>query len=292
MEPGQFIAYICISTPGGPQDSSIIQDENNITKGGIAEMELRDSIAIVTGGASGLGEACCRLFVENGAKVVILDVGEDRGKQMADELGDSALFVKTDVTDGASVQKAVDAAVKNFGTIHITVNCAGIGIPAKVLGKEGPMDMDAFEKVVRVNLTGTVNVIRLAAAQMAKNEPNQEGERGVVINTSSIAAWEGQIGQTSYSASKARITGIPLPMAREFAELGIRVVTIAPGLFDTPMLRGLSEKVRASLAKAVPFPSRFGRPVEYAMLARHIIENPMLNGSTIRLDAALRMGAK
>ncbi|MEJ2024207.1 MAG: SDR family NAD(P)-dependent oxidoreductase, partial [Deltaproteobacteria bacterium] len=182
--------------------------------------------------------------------------------------------------------------VSAFGGLHIAVNCAGIGIPAKILGKEGPLSMKDFERVVQVNLLGTMNIIRLAGSAMKDNPPNEEGERGVVINTSSIAAWEGQVGQTSYSASKAAITGITLPAAREFAEYGIRVMTIAPGLFDTPMLRGLPDKVRESLARMVPFPSRFGRPAEYAMLARHIVENAMLNGTTIRLDAAIRMSAK
>ncbi|RLB41989.1 MAG: 3-hydroxyacyl-CoA dehydrogenase [Deltaproteobacteria bacterium] len=255
-------------------------------------MELNESVAVVTGGASGLGEACVRMFAENGASVVILDLAPERGEQIASEIGAQALFVKTDVTDEENVMEAINLAGNKFGAIHIAVNCAGIGIPAKVLGKDGPMSMGDFEKVMKVNLTGTMNIIRLAAQKMAQNSPNKEGERGVIINTSSIAAWEGQIGQASYSASKAAITGITLPIAREFAELGIRVMTIAPGLFDTPMLRGLPDKVKESLAKMVPFPSRFGRPFEFAMLAKHIVENPMLNASTIRLDAALRMAGK
>ena len=255
-------------------------------------MEVNGSVAIVTGGASGLGEACVRTFAQSGCKVLILDLATERGEQIASELGDQGLFVKTNVAEEGDVKAAVEEAAKKFGTIHIAVNCAGIGIPAKVLGKEGPMSMADFDKVMKVNLTGTMNIIRLAAQKMAANSPNEEGERGVIINTSSIAAWEGQIGQASYSASKAAITGITLPIAREFAELGIRVVTIAPGLFDTPMLRGLPDKVKDSLAKMVPFPSRFGRPSEFAMLAKHIVENPMLNGTTIRLDAALRMAGK
>jgi NAD(P)-dependent dehydrogenase (short-subunit alcohol dehydrogenase family) len=255
-------------------------------------MELKGSVAIVTGGASGLGEACVRLFLKGGAKVGILDLAEGAGKALEQELGQGVRFLKTNVTDGEQVRSAVEEVSREFGTVHIAVNCAGIGIPSKVLGKEGPLSMEDFEKVMRVNVTGTMNVIAWAAKRMAENDPNEDGERGVIINTSSIAAWEGQIGQASYSASKAAIVGITLPIAREFADLGIRVVTIAPGLFDTPMLRGLSEKVRESLARMVPFPRRFGRPKEFAMLASHIVENPMLNGTTIRLDAAIRMAAK
>lgn len=255
-------------------------------------MEVKGCVAIVTGGASGLGEACVRMFADNGARVVIADLASDKGEQIASEIGSNALFLRTNVADEEDVKTTINEAVEKFGTLHIAVNCAGIGIPAKVLGKEGPMSMADFEKVMKVNLMGTMNIIRFAAQKMASNTPNEEGERGVIINTSSIAAWEGQIGQTSYSASKAAITGITLPIAREFAELGIRVMTIAPGLFDTPMLRGLPDKVKESLAKMVPFPSRLGKPSEFAMLARHIVENPMLNGSTIRLDAALRMAGK
>ncbi|MBW2095880.1 MAG: SDR family NAD(P)-dependent oxidoreductase [Deltaproteobacteria bacterium] len=255
-------------------------------------MDLKKCVAVVTGGASGLGEACVRLFAEQGAKVSILDLAEDRGEALAAEIGDDVLFIKTNVTDEGTVKDAVEETVKVFGALQIAVNCAGIGIPAKVLGKEGPLAMDDFDRVMKVNLMGTMNIIRLAGFAMKHNTPNEEGERGVVINTSSIAAWEGQVGQTSYSASKAAITGITLPVAREFAEYGIRVMTIAPGLFDTPMLRGLPDKVKESLARMVPFPSRFGRPGEFAMLARHIVENPMLNGTTIRLDAAIRMSAR
>ncbi|MBW1999456.1 MAG: 3-hydroxyacyl-CoA dehydrogenase [Deltaproteobacteria bacterium] len=255
-------------------------------------MNVNGCVAIVTGGASGLGEACVRMFAQNGASVAILDLASERGEQIASELGPQAIFFKTNVTDEQDVQNAIEGAIRKFASVHIAVNCAGIGIPAKVLGKDGPMSMDDFDRVMKVNLSGTLNIIRLAAQKMARNEPNEEGERGVIINTSSIAAWEGQIGQTSYSASKAAIAGITLPIAREFAELGIRVMTIAPGLFDTPMLRGLPDKVKESLARMVPFPSRLGRPSEFAMLAKHIVENPMLNGTTIRLDAALRMAGK
>jgi 3-hydroxyacyl-CoA dehydrogenase / 3-hydroxy-2-methylbutyryl-CoA dehydrogenase len=255
-------------------------------------MDLKECVAVVTGGASGLGEACVRLFAENGTRVAILDLAVDRGEKIAAEIGETARFIKTNVTDEETVKDAVHETVNAFGGLHITVNCAGIGIPAKILGKEGPMSMDDFDRVLKVNLLGTMNVIRLAGLEMRGNAPNGEGERGVVINTSSIAAWEGQVGQSSYSASKAAITGITLPAAREFAEHGIRVVTIAPGLFDTPMLRGLPDKVKESLARMVPFPSRLGRPAEFAMLVRHIVENPMLNGTTIRLDAGIRMSAR
>lgn len=255
-------------------------------------MDLKTSVAVVTGGASGLGEACVRLFAQEGAKVCILDLAGDRGEAIAGELGKNVRFFKTSVTDEETVRHAIEETVKAFGSLHIAVNCAGIGIPAKVLGKDGPLSMADFEKVMKVNLLGSMNIIRLGGLAMKENTPNEDGERGVVINTSSIAAWEGQVGQASYSASKAAITGITLPVAREFAEYGIRVMTIAPGLFDTPMLRGLSDKVKESLARMVPFPSRFGRPGEFAMLARHIVENPMLNGTTIRLDAAIRMSAK
>jgi NAD(P)-dependent dehydrogenase (short-subunit alcohol dehydrogenase family) len=255
-------------------------------------MDLKECVAVVTGGASGLGEACVRLFAENGTRVAILDLAVDRGEKIAAEIGETARFIKTNVTDEETVKDAVHETVNAFGGLHITVNCAGIGIPAKILGKEGPMSMDDFDRVLKVNLLGTMNVIRLAGLEMRGNAPNGEGERGVVINTSSIAAWEGQVGQSSYSASKAAITGITLPAAREFAEHGIRVVTIAPGLFDTPMLRGLPDKVKESLARMVPFPSRLGRPAEFAILVRHIVENPMLNGTTIRLDAGIRMSAR
>ncbi len=248
--------------------------------------------AIVTGGASGLGEACVRRFINDGAKVAILDFDEARGSQIASELGDAAIFCRTDVVDEQSVQEAIDKTAALFGNIRIVVNCAGIAPPKKVLGKNGPMPIEDFNRVVQINLIGTMNVIRLAAKEMVGNAPNQDGERGVVINTASIAAFEGQIGQTAYAASKAGVVGMTLPMAREFADYGIRVVTIAPGLFETPMLAALPEKAKASLAKIIPFPKRLGKSSEYAQLAKHIIENPLLNGETIRLDSAIRMAAK
>lgn len=255
-------------------------------------MEIKDRVAVVTGGASGLGEATVRNFVEGGGKVSILDLQQEKGQSLSAELGDDAIFCMANVTDEQSVQNAIDKTMEAFGRVHIAVNCAGVGAPAKVLGKEGPMSIDEFNQVVQVNLIGTMNVIRLAAEKMVANIPNEDGEKGVVINTASAAAFDGQIGQPAYSASKAGVVGMTLPIAREFAEYGLRIVTIAPGLFETPMLMALSEKVRISLGKMVPFPNRLGKPVEFAKLARQIVENPMLNGETIRLDGALRMAAK
>jgi len=255
-------------------------------------MEVKDCVTVVTGGASGLGEATVRDMLKHGGKVVIFDFDEKRGKEVSSELGDSVIFCKTDVTDEKSVQAAVDKTLEAFGALHIAVNCAGVGTPAKVLGKDGPVPIDSFNKVVQINLIGTVNVIRLAAEKMVKNTPNEDGEKGVVINTASAAAFEGQIGQAAYSASKAGVVGMTLPIAREFADYGIRVMTIAPGLFETPMLAGLPEKAKEALNKMMPFPKRLGKPFEFALLVRQIVENPMLNGSVIRLDAALRMAAK
>ncbi|MFQ5611473.1 MAG: 3-hydroxyacyl-CoA dehydrogenase [Anaerolineae bacterium] len=255
-------------------------------------MKIEGTSAVVTGGASGLGKACVQTLVAAGGSAVILDVNEAAGEALAGELGARARFVQTDVTSGESVEAALEAGRAAFGGPHITINCAGIGLAAKVLGKEGPADLGFFSKIIQVNLIGTFNVIRLAAALMAGNAPDENGERGVIVNTASVAAFEGQIGQAAYSASKGGVVGMTLPIARELAALGIRVNTIAPGIFDTPMLAALPEKVRRSLGKQVPFPSRLGRPAEYAALARHIIENPMLNGETIRLDGAIRMGPR
>jgi 3-hydroxyacyl-CoA dehydrogenase/3-hydroxy-2-methylbutyryl-CoA dehydrogenase len=255
-------------------------------------MEIKGSVAVVTGGASGLGEACVRGLSEHGAQVAILDVAKERGEQIANEMGDAVRFYHTDITDESTVQAAIDGAVDAFGALHIAINCAGVGTPAKVLGKDGPMPMDQFNRTVQINLMGTMNVIRFSALRMVGNQGNEDGEKGVIINTASIAAFEGQVGQAAYSASKAAVVGMTLPIAREFTEYGIRVVTIVPGLFDTPLLDSLPEKVRESLGKMIPFPRRLGKPREYALLARQIIENPMLNGTAIRLDAALRMAAK
>lgn len=255
-------------------------------------MQIKDTTAMVTGGASGLGEACVRCFAEQGANVVIMDMNAELGEALAKELGSKAIFVKTDVSDEASIQAAVDAAMNAFGAIHTVVNCAGIVIPAKLLSKGAPSPMASFTKTIEVNLLGTINVVRLAAAQMAKNTPNIDGERGAIINIASIAAFDGQIGQTSYSASKAAVVGMTLPMARELADIGIRVNTVAPGLFETPMMASMSEKVKAALVQMSPFPKRLGYPSEFAALIRHIVENPMMNGETIRLDAAVRMSGK
>ena len=258
-------------------------------------MQLQDKGVLVTGGASGLGEACVRLLTQAGAKVLIADLNSDAGIALSTEhshTGLSTLFAKTDVTDEESMRAAVRDAVETFGGLHVLINCAGIGVAERVLGKNGPHDLRSFSKVIQVNLIGTFNAIRLAAAEMTENVPNEEGERGVIINTASVAAFDGQIGQAAYSASKGGIVGMTLPIARELARFGIRVNTIAPGIFDTPLLGALPEPARISLGQQVPFPPRLGRPSEYAALAKHIIENVMLNGEVIRLDGALRMGMR
>jgi NAD(P)-dependent dehydrogenase (short-subunit alcohol dehydrogenase family) len=255
-------------------------------------MQLQDKGVLVTGGASGLGEACVRLLTQAGAKVVIADLNSDAGIALSTEhshTGLSTLFVKTDVTDEESMRAAVRDAVETFGGLHVLINCAGIGVAERVLGKNGPHDLRSFSKVIQVNLIGTFNAIRLAAAEMTENVPNEEGERGVIINTASVAAFDGQIGQAAYSASKGGIVGMTLPIARELARFGIRVNTIAPGIFDTPLLGALPEPARISLGQQVPFPPRLGRPSEYAALAKHMIENVMLNGEVIRLDGGIRM---
>src|SRR5256886_5698686 len=251
-------------------------------------MELANKGVLVSGGASGLGAACARLLSQCGAKVVIADMNSETGNALAKELGDSTLFVQTNVVEEGSVQ----AVVNSFGGLHVAINCAGIGVAERVVGKDGPGSLASFTKVIQVNLIGTFNVIRLVATAMAENSPDEGGERGVIINTASVAAFDGQIGQAAYSASKGGVVSMTLPIARELARFGIRVMTIAPGTFDTPMLAGASEAVRNSLGQQVPFPSRLGRPDEYAALAKHIIENEMLNGEIIRLDGALRMGMR
>jgi NAD(P)-dependent dehydrogenase (short-subunit alcohol dehydrogenase family) len=242
--------------------------------------------ALLAGGASGLGEATARALAARGVRVAIADLNEERGAALAAELG--ATFTKADVTDEAQVQAAVDAA----GDLRLAVSCAGIGWAERTVGKEGPAALQPFETVVRVNLIGTFNVLRIAAASMAGNEPDEGGERGAVVMTASIAAFDGQIGQTAYSASKGGVVGLTLPAARDLARIGVRVCTIAPGLFDTPLLAGLPDEARQALGAQVPHPPRLGRPEEYAQLACHIAENPMLNGETIRLDGALRMPPK
>src|SRR2546422_4426953 len=255
-------------------------------------MQIENKVVLVTGGASGLGEACVRLLSQAGAKAVIADLNKEAGDALAHELGTSAVFVTTNVVEEASVQAAVQAALETFGSLHLAINCAGIGVAERVLGRNGPMNLASFTRVIQVNLIGTYNTIRLAAAAMANNAPTEGGERGVIVNTASVAAFDGQIGQAAYSASKGGIVAMTLPIARELARFGIRVMTIAPGTFDTPMLAGASEAVRNSLGQQVPFPSRLGRPDEYAALAKHIIENEMLNGEVIRLDGGIRMGPK
>ena len=253
-------------------------------------MELNGIGALVAGGASGLGEATARELAVRGARVAIVDLNEERGPGLADEIG--GLFTSADVTDGERVGAAVDEAIEAFGGLRLAVSCAGIGLAERIVGKEGPAPLAPFETVVRVNLIGTFNVLRLTAGAMARNEPDDEGERGAVVMTASIAAFDGQIGQAAYSASKGGVVGLTLPAARDLARLGIRVCTIAPGLFDTSLLAGLPEEARQALGDQIPFPSRLGRPEEYAQLACQIAENAMLNGEVIRLDGALRMPPK
>jgi NAD(P)-dependent dehydrogenase (short-subunit alcohol dehydrogenase family) len=255
-------------------------------------MKVDGSTFLVTGGASGLGRATVERLLTHGGRVAILDLGRSAGAQVAADLGPHALFVPCDVTSADDVGAAIDAAGERFGPIHGLVNCAGVAIAEKTHGKRGPHDLGSFTFVIQVNLIGTFNCIRLAAARMAQNAPGDDGERGVIVNTASVAAFDGQVGQAAYSASKGGIVGMTLPIARDLAEVGIRVCTIAPGLFDTPLMGMLPEPARQSLARQVPFPSRLGRPGEYAALACHIIENAMLNGETIRLDGAIRMAPR
>jgi len=253
-------------------------------------MQIGNGIFLVTGGASGLGAATAKMAAANGAKVVIADLQAELGEKLAKEIGGK--YCKCDVTSEADGKAAVEAALKAFGGLHVLVNCAGIGIAERTLGKEAPHDLGRFTRVIGINLIGTFNMIRLAADAMAKATPNAAGERGVIINTASVAAFDGQIGQAAYSASKGGVVGMTLPIARDLSRNGIRVVTIAPGLFLTPMLLGLPKEAQDSLGKQVPFPPRLGKPEEYAQLARQIVENEMLNGETIRLDGAIRMAPK
>lgn len=255
-------------------------------------MEINANTFLVSGGASGLGGATSTLLAKSGANVVIADINQEKGETLAAELGGNTRFIACNVTDEDSVKAAIALAVSSFGALNGALNCAGVGVAEKTVGKDGPHSLAAFKRVIEINLIGTFNVIRLAAAQMSVQEPNAGGERGVIINTASIAAFDGQIGQAAYSASKGGIVGMTLPIARDLARSGIRIVTIAPGLFDTPLLAGLPEDVKKVLGAQVPFPSRLGDPAEYAALAKHIIENAMLNGEVIRLDGALRMPPK
>jgi NAD(P)-dependent dehydrogenase (short-subunit alcohol dehydrogenase family) len=253
-------------------------------------MQIRNSIFLITGGASGLGAATAQMAAANGAKVVIADLQADLGEKLAKEIGGK--YCKCDVTSEADGKAAVEAAVRGLGGLHVLVNCAGIGVAERTVGKDAPHDLARFTRVIGINLIGTFNMIRLAADAMCKSGPNAAGERGVIINTASVAAFDGQIGQAAYSASKGGVVGMTLPIARDLSRNGIRVVTIAPGLFLTPMLLGLPKEAQDSLGKQVPFPSRLGKPEEYAQLAKSIVENEMLNGETIRLDGAIRMAPK
>jgi NAD(P)-dependent dehydrogenase (short-subunit alcohol dehydrogenase family) len=255
-------------------------------------MQFQKHTFLITGGGSGLGAATAKLFAAQGANIVLADVNDDAGQKVAAALGSQARFIRTDVTDEASVQAAVELCKSAFGGIHGLVNCAGVAPGERVVGKTGPHLLANFARTVNINLIGTFNAIRLAAHAMSTQTPDASGERGVIINTSSVASFEGQIGQAGYAASKAGVNGMTLPIARELAKFGIRVVTIAPGIFDTPMLQGMSDEIRASLGAQVPFPPRLGTPEEYAALAKHIVENEVLNGTVIRLDGAIRMGAK
>ncbi|MEK7737732.1 MAG: 3-hydroxyacyl-CoA dehydrogenase [Pseudomonadota bacterium] len=255
-------------------------------------MQIKDSVFIVTGGASGLGAGTARLLAANGARVLIADLNKPSGEALAVELGAQAIFAETDVVSETSAKATVDLAVKSFGGLNGLINCAGIAIGEKVLGKEGPHALASFARVININLLGTFNMIRLAAEAMSQGAPNAAGERGVIVNTASVAAFDGQIGQAAYAASKGGIVGMTLPIARELARFGIRVMTIAPGIFETPMLLGMPQDIQDALGKMVPFPPRLGRPAEYAALVRHIVENEMLNGEVIRLDGAIRMQPK
>jgi len=256
-------------------------------------MDIEGKVAIVTGGASGLGEATTRNLVNKGAKVLVMDLNLDRGHALVEELGkENVLFDKTDVTSESQVKEALARIIREFGTLHICVNCAGIGSGQKTVNKNGAHDLATFEKVIKVNLIGTFNVLRLCAEIMQNNDPDQNGERGVIINTASVAAFDGQVGQVAYSASKGGIVGMTLPIARDLARSGIRCMTIAPGLFMTPLFNGLPEEAIASLESQVPFPSRLGRPEEYSKMIESIVTNPMLNGEVIRLDGAIRMAPR
>ena len=255
-------------------------------------MKVKEHVFLITGGASGLGKATAEGLLSKGGKVLALDVNEEKGKELEAAHPGSLVFVKADVREEADIEAAVKAALKHFGKLHGVINCAGIGPPKRVVGKEGPHPLEFFKNVIDINLNGTFNVIRLSVNEMQHNEPEESGERGIVINTASVAAFDGQIGQAAYSASKGGIVSMTLPMAREFARMGIRVNTIAPGIFETPLLAGLPHEAQDSLGQQVPFPSRLGKPEEYANLVIHIIENQMINAETIRLDGGIRMAAK
>ncbi len=255
-------------------------------------MQIQNGVFVVTGGGSGLGAATARMLVEAGAKVVLADVNREAGEALAAELGSAAAFALTDVTDADSGKAAIDLAVSRFGRLTGLVSCAGVAPAEKVVGRDAPHKLDSFARTVSINLIGTFNMLRLAADVMSKAEPDAGGERGIIINTASVAAFDGQIGQAGYASSKAGVVGLTLPVARELSRFGIRVMAVAPGIMETPMLMGMPQEVQDALGKMVPFPSRLGKPAEFAGLVRHIIENPYLNGEVIRLDGAIRMAAK
>ncbi len=255
-------------------------------------MLIRAKTFVVTGGGSGLGAAVARMLAGEGANVVIADVNAEAGAAIVGELGGSAAFIQTDVTQEKDGQAAVDLALERFGHLHGLINCAGVAPGEKVIGRDGPHRLDSFARTVGINLIGTFNMIRLAAAAIARQEPGADGERGVIVNTASVAAFDGQVGQAAYAASKGGVAAMTLPIARELARSGIRVVSIAPGIFETPMMAGMPQEVQDSLGRSVPFPTRLGKPVEFAALVRHICENVMLNGEVIRLDGALRMAPR
>jgi NAD(P)-dependent dehydrogenase (short-subunit alcohol dehydrogenase family) len=255
-------------------------------------MQVRDRVFLVTGAASGLGAAVARMVIAEGGQAVLSDVNRAAGEALAKELGAGARFAMTDVTSEADAKAAVKLAIEAFGHLHVLVNCAGVAPAEKVVGRDGPHRLDTFAKVVSINLVGTFNMLRIAAEAMANGVAGEDGERGVIINTASVSAFEGQIGQAAYAASKGGVAAMTLPIARELARVGIRVVSIAPGIFETPMMAGFTPQVQEALGKSVPFPPRLGKPHEYAALVKHICENRMLNGETIRLDGALRMAAR
>jgi NAD(P)-dependent dehydrogenase (short-subunit alcohol dehydrogenase family) len=255
-------------------------------------MQVKDKVFLITGAGSGLGAAVARMAVQGGGKVVLLDVNAAAGEALASELGEAVRFVRTNVTSAADGEAAIAAAIADFGQVDVLVNCAGVAPGEKIVGREGAHDLDSFARAIGINLIGSFNMLRLAAEAMTKNPAGDSGERGVIVNTASIAAFDGQIGQAAYAASKGGVAALTLPAARELARHGIRVVTIAPGIFATPMMAGLPQEVQDSLGANVPFPSRLGDPSEYAAMVRHIVENQMLNGEVIRLDGALRMAPK
>jgi NAD(P)-dependent dehydrogenase (short-subunit alcohol dehydrogenase family) len=255
-------------------------------------MQIQESVFLISGGGSGLGAATARMAIAEGGRVVLAEINAAAGEQLAAELGERARFVQTDVVEEASVQRAIDTARQVFGGLHGVVCCAGIGPAERVVGRNGPHSLANFTRVIQVNLIGTFNVIRLAGAAMQGNQPGPSGERGVIVDTASVAAFDGQIGQAAYAASKGGIVALTLPIAREFARFGVRMMTIAPGIFETPLLGNLPKEVQDSLGQQVPFPARLGQPSEYAALVKHIVENQMLNGEVIRLDGAIRMAPK